>query len=337
MRILRTFQFSLRFTYIISIWVCILIIGVWGCGTSSIYIPIKRPAEINLRDYRKIAVGDIVNKYGRKGGHAEDLAGEITNVLLTNELFDVLDRQHLARILDEHSLSESGIIDDASATAIGKFTGTAALVFGRIQTDQYAENVEEGKPYQDKEGRDHQINVRKGTYTVTVNIQVIDIETAKILASKSLSVNHSSRTTADRQVPSNIDQNTLYTKCIKDIASQFSRMVAPYEVQVRAAFMTDKLLPEIDHAIGLFRIGDWEEGITLLRGTISKSGLPGDVQAKAYYNLGLAETYAGQFEQGIEHLKIALSLNPTSKRIQNSIARARLEQENAIKLEEQLP
>ncbi|MFC1619174.1 hypothetical protein ACFL45_04435 [Candidatus Neomarinimicrobiota bacterium] len=119
MRILRTFQFSLRFTYVFSIWVCIFIIGAWGCGTSSIYIPIKRPAEINLRDYRKIAVGDVVNESGRKGGHAEDLSGEITNVLLANELFDVLDRQHLARILDEHSLSESGIIDDASATAIG--------------------------------------------------------------------------------------------------------------------------------------------------------------------------------------------------------------------------
>ena len=319
-----------------AVWVCFLAIVMAGCGTSSIYINVKRPAEINLKEYRKIAIGDIVDQRGRKGGHAKDMADEVTSVLFTSGQFEILDREHLARVMDEHSLSETGIIDESTAAEIGKIIGTAALIFGRIQTDQYQEDLKKGEPYQDKKGGTHQINTRTGTYRLTVNLQVIDIQTARILAAKSLAAERTARMSADNRDPANIDRNTLYARCLKDISQQFIRMVAPYDVQVRAAFLTDKLLPEVDQAIGYFRIGEWEEGMTILRGTISKTGLPLEVQAKTFYNLGLAETYAGQFDEAVEHLKTALSLNPKSRRIQNAILRAKMEKESAEKLKEQL-
>ena len=332
----RKFQVSMKFTKKFALSTLIPGLILLSCGTSSVYITMKRPAEINLKDYRKIAIGDIVNQYSQQSRHAKDLADEITSVLLNSGQFEVLDRQHLARILDEHSLSETGIIDENTAPEIGKIVGTAALVFGRIQADDYQEDLEQGKPYKDKEGRDHQINTRKGTYTVTANLQVIDIQTARILAAKSITARHVARQSADMRDPANIDRNALYSRCIKDISGQFLRMVAVYDVQVRAAFLTDKLLPEVDQAIAYFRIGEWEDGMVLLQGTVRKSGLPGEVQAKAYYNLGLAETYAGHFEPALENLKIALSLDPRSKRIQNAILRTKMEQENAEKLKEQL-
>jgi tetratricopeptide (TPR) repeat protein len=296
----------------------------------------KRPAEINLKDYRKIAIGDIVNQDGEQSGHTRDLAGEITSVLLASGQFEVLDRQHLARVLDEHSLSETGIIDESTAPEIGKIVGTAALVFGRIQTDEYQENLEQGKPYKDKEGRDHQINTRTGTYTVTANLQVIDIQTTQVLAAKSIKSRQVDSKIADMRDPASIDSNSLYSRCVKKISGKFVRMVAAYDIQVRAAFLTDKLLPEVEQATAYFRIGEWDDGMVLLKGAVRKPGLPGEVQAKAYYNLGLAETYAGQFEEAIAHLKIALSLDPKSKRIQNAILSTKMEQESAEKLKEQL-
>ncbi len=318
--------------------VCSLFLAlvIASCGTSSIYINVKRPAEINLKEYRKIAIGDIVDQYGRKGGHAKDMADEITSVLFTSGQFEVLDRQNLARIMTEHSLSETGIVDESTAPEIGKVIGTAALVFGRIQTDQYKEDLKEGEPYKDKKGRTHQINTRTGSYRVSANLQIIDIQTARILAVKSLSADQTATRIADGKDPASIDRNALYAKCLKDISEKFIRMVAPYDVRVRAAFLTDKLLPEVDQAISYFRIGEWEEGMTLLRGTIGKTGLTLEVQAKTFYNLGLAETYAGQFDEAVEHLKTALSLNPKSRRIQNAILRAKMEKESAEKLKEQL-
>ncbi len=80
-----------------ELWVFFLTVVIAGCGTSSIYINVKRPAEINLKEYRKIAIGDIVDQYGRKSDHAKDMANEITSVLFTSGQFDILDREHLAR------------------------------------------------------------------------------------------------------------------------------------------------------------------------------------------------------------------------------------------------
>ncbi len=307
-----------------------------ACGTTSVAVTVTRPAEINLREYRKIAIGDIVDQYGRKGRHANDLADEITSVLFSSNLFEVLNRENLARIMSEHALTETGIIDESTAPEIGKIVGSGALVFGRIQTDHYQEDLSKGDPYTDKEGRSHQIHVRKGVYRVTTNLQVIDIETAKVLAARSLTAQKTERITADRKDPDSIDRDRLYRRCISDISRQFRRMVAPYEVQVRAAFLTDDMLPEMDQAIGYFRIGEWDDGIVLLEGATRRTDLDGEVQAKAYYNLGLAKIYAGEFDAAIDHLKTALSLNPRSRRIQNAIIKAKMEQENAERLKEQI-
>ena len=307
-----------------------------ACGTSSVTFTVTRPAEINLKEYRKIAIGDITNQYGVKGRHANDLADEITAVLLASGLFEVLNRDNLARIMSEYTLSETGIIDETSAVEIGQVIGTAALIFGRIQTDQYQEDLEKGKPYKDKEGRSHQTHTRKGTYRLTASLQVVDIQTAKVLAARSLSAEKSARKSADMKDPEKIDSNALYAQCVRNISQQFRRMVAPYDVQVRAAFLTDELLPETDQAISYFRIGEWDDGMAFLEAATRKSGIEAEVQSKAFYNLGLAQIYAGEYDPAIEHLKKALSLNPRSKRIQKTILRAKMEKENAAKLQEQL-
>lgn len=78
-------------------------------------------------------MGILVDEYGHKGGHTEDLSDDITSFPLDNGLFDILDRQHLSRILDEHSLSEGGILDDVPVADIGRFTGSVVLVFGLIR------------------------------------------------------------------------------------------------------------------------------------------------------------------------------------------------------------
>jgi len=107
-----------------------------SCGTTSMYMKVKRPAEINLKGYQKIAIGDIVNPKNRVDKHSSDLSDEFTSTLFKSGYFEVLDRQHLAKILDEHSLSQTGLIDESSAAEIGNIIGAAVFVFGRIQDDQ---------------------------------------------------------------------------------------------------------------------------------------------------------------------------------------------------------
>jgi len=307
-----------------------------ACGVSTMMITVKRPAEINLKAFEKIAIGDITNEAGQLNRHAQDLRDEITATLFNSKYFDVLDRQHLDALIKEHKLNLSGFIDESSAAELGEFIGAAALVFGRIQTDNYREELTKSKKWTDKKGGEHQLHFRKGTYNLSVNIKIIDLQTARIIAVKTLSATHVARKSADNARPPRIDKQMLYSQCMDDIKNEFLKLVAPYEESVRAFFQKDKQLPEVEQAIVQFKIGEWDVGMELLKKATHKQGLKPKVLAKSYYNLGLAQTYRGEFENALINLKKALGLNPKSSAYLSAINRAKQEKENADKLEEQL-
>lgn len=306
------------------------------CGTTAMMITVKRPAEVNLKDYKKIAIGDIVDASGRVSAHAKDVSDGLTSTLFSSGFFEVLDREHLKRVIAEHNLNVSGFIDENTASQFGDLVGTAVLVFGRLQTDKYDEERSEGKPWTDKKGVSHKSYYRKGVYDLSVNVKLTDIQTGRILAVKNLSAGYKASTSADKQTPPEIDKDALYTKCINDILGQFMKLVAPYDVQVKASFETDKLLPEIDQAITQFKIGEWNEGISIMEKATQKTGLEPKIQAKTFYDLGLAQMYGGDPESAIDNFKKAMGLNPASKKYQNAIVQAKAEKEKLDKLKEQV-
>lgn len=313
----------------------ILIALLIGCAVKSMMMTVTRPAEVNLKSYNKIAIGDIVDADGKVSRHAKDIADDLTSSLFESGHFEVLDRENMKKIMSEHKLSVTGIIDESTASELGKIIGAAALVFGRIQSDKYDEETSKGKPWTDKEGNSHQTFYRKGVYNMSVNLKIVDMTTSKVLAVRSLASSYNSSKSADGGWPTDIDVDVLYTSCINNIKGQFMRMVAPYDVQIKASFQTDKLLPEVNQALTQFKIGEWDEGITLLENATKKSGLEPKVQAKAYYDLGLAQMYGGQFDESIANFKQAMKLMPSNKTYQKAIAEAKSEKEKAEKLKEQ--
>ncbi len=306
-----------------------------GCGTTSMLMIVTRPAEVNLKGYNKIAIGDIVDAGGSVSRHSQDIADDITSALFDSGTFEVLDRQNLKSIMSEHKLSLSGIIDENTASELGKIVGAAVLVFGRIQGDKYDEKTSKADAWQDKKGGWHQTHYRVGTYDMSVSLKVIDIKTAKILAVRSLSASYVSKNSADNKWPEDIDKDALYTKCLKNITGQFMRIVAPYDVQIKASFQTDKLLPEVNQAITQLKIGEWDEGMKLFKEATQKTGLEPKVQAKAFYDLGLAQMYGGEYDSSIVNFKQAMKFMPNKKIYQSAIKTAKLEKEKSEKLQEQ--
>ena len=82
----------------------------------------------------KIAVFD----FELKGeGYATDDMGEIVaewfvTALVKEGRFDVIERSLLNKILEEQKLSLSGVIDESTATEIGKLLGVSDLIHARI-------------------------------------------------------------------------------------------------------------------------------------------------------------------------------------------------------------
>ncbi len=307
-----------------------------SCSTKTVMMTVMRPAEINLKSYPKIALGDFVNARGYIDQHALDLRDALTRELIASKRFEVVDRQTLGKIIQEQKLAASGLIDEKSAPALGKLLGASALIFGRITTDHYHQDLVHYPPYKDKKGKSHQRHSWKGKYELTANIKIVDVQTGKILTIKELSATEKAETSALDKAPPKIDRNALYRKCLAKIARQFRHMVAPYQIKVKAQFLVDDKVPETGKAVSLFKAGDWDSGEALLKKAIMEPTLKPELRAKVFYDLGLAQMYLGQHNASIENIRHALQLKPDEKRYQKALRTAKEEKAKAEKLKQQL-
>ncbi len=307
-----------------------------GCGTKSIQMTVLRPAEVNLKNYHTIAVAQILNVKGRPAGHANDVAEKINEELVQSGRFDVVDRHHLKAVLKEQSLGASGLVDEGSASELGRLLGASVLIFGRIQEDSYKEEVSADEPYKTKKGQVKIRKHRRGTYSFRVSLKLIDVQKGKILTVKQFSAQKTAHQGAMNKTPPKIDRAPLYRQCLETVGKQFIKVVAPYKQRVSARFETDDLLPEVEGALSFFNAGEWSDGLQLLESATRKPGLNSEVKAKAFYNLGLAQIYNRQFDVAIKNIKQAIRLNPESSRYPETLKRAKAEKRKAEELNRQL-
>ena len=136
---------------------CLIAVGlpVWvGCAAT---VPIKvlRPAEVNMGGIRKVAVTDL------QGPSGNTVAYKLTGALTENDYYTVVERGQLSRVIQEHQLDISGVVDPASAQELGKLLGVDGLIFGEVSAsfdpdDKGTEKVEKkvwtGKYVKDEKG-----------------------------------------------------------------------------------------------------------------------------------------------------------------------------------------
>lgn len=82
---------------------------------------------------RSVAVLDFTDLQGATTELGRFLAEELsTNLVLSKKRFDVIDRANLNRLLDEHKLSRSGLVDPENIKRLGKVAGAHALITGTV-------------------------------------------------------------------------------------------------------------------------------------------------------------------------------------------------------------
>ncbi|HOG31281.1 MAG TPA: CsgG/HfaB family protein [Candidatus Syntrophosphaera sp.] len=311
-----------------------------GCATQSVNMAIMRPAEVNLYDYNTIAVGDIWGP-PHQWFRAQDIRDAFTARLLESEYFEtVLDRQYLQAILQEHYLSWSGFVNEESAPQLGKFIGAAALVVGRVTRDEYKEDINtETITKKDKNDVEYEVlkHTRTGTHYLSVNIQILDVQTSAVLANKRFDTSFSDSKSAEDRKPPRIDQSHLYGVCVDDLSHQFVRTVAPYYVNVSVTYELDKkYLPELQTAHQMVVVGETGRALEILQAAALKPDIPAKSRAKAYYNLGLIQTYSGDYENALTNLIRALELVPGNSRYSRAIRICRDERYQAEQVRQQM-
>jgi len=298
-------------------------VALVGCGTTTILVPVTRPAEINLKAFHKIAVGEI------EGTGGADLADDLTQALFGSGRFDVLDRRRFDEILREHDLSLSGYLDEATAVKVGKLVGAAVLVRGRLSVYKYEEKLEQVESV-DKKGIRHVLNTRIGRANASAYLQLTDLTTGRIHTAKRFDRVAEHRATGYDRPPDEIDPDRLLTEARTMVVADFMKKIAPYTEMVRVTLLKDSDIPELEEGMSWAKRGEWERAAEIFKSATRQY----PHSDKAFYNLGVALQYSYLFPEAVEALQKAYQINP-DKRYQEEIANVRSMEAEQKRLQEQ--
>ncbi len=147
-----------------------------------------------LNDYPNIALLEFNNKaavsYNISFEDASMVSDYMLEELLDSGRFNIMEREQLQGILDEHHLNLTGLIDPSTAVKIGQLTGVEYLVYGSITG---LSSKETGVVY-DNLGFG---GIGNKQYVVTANVttRIIELETGRIvLAARGMGSSTSTRT-----------------------------------------------------------------------------------------------------------------------------------------------
>lgn len=140
------------------------------------------PCFAGLRDYPPIAVLNFDNKsYVPSNLTLKDVSivtDFMIDELVNSERFNVMERQQLEALTNEHYLNMTGLVDPATAAAIGKLTGVKYLVYGSVTNLSVKEGTVDYS-------NDTYGSIANNQHIVDANISVrfIDVATGRIVLS----------------------------------------------------------------------------------------------------------------------------------------------------------
>jgi len=298
----------------------ILLMIISGCATVKVPIPVTHPAEINMSQYKQIAISEI------RGNMGQPFADGIRNRLVESERLKVVDRERSNQIMKELNLSQSDLADSKKALKLGKLLSASALIAGHTEgTYDEKSSSSSGKCYKDKKEYSCTQYYRKGIFSSSGSIDVIDVQTGEIIRSKLLNASYEKTESATDATPPSIDRDSLASKCLSENLNTFMKAIIPWDEIVQVPFVKDGAIPELERGINQAKIGDLEEAIRIFSDAAktaeSNSTVKASSIAKAYWDLGLSYEYSFECDKAIDALKKAFALDPKdeySKEINNA-------------------
>jgi len=297
-----------------------------SCAAPKTVLRVIRPAEVDMSDYRKIAVADFRGP-GRSGSLAASI---LTSEIFKSGYFELLERQQMQKILEEQAFSLTGAVDVATAAEIGEMLGVEALIFGEVTsysvedlegTEEVKKRVWTGEYEKDKDGN---IIYEKGLFgikhkkkkykeefvdepyvvrsaSVAVNFRVVAVETAELLAVKSNSSSYNKRATGTDQIGKLPAKESILENLSRKVVDTFVRQIAPYYATITKKF--EKGSGASKQAIKMAQSGLWDKALEIFQREAQIHPKP-----ENYYNIGVCYEALGRYDMAEKQYETALSL-----------------------------
>ncbi len=137
----------------------------------------------DIDDYPTVAMLPFQNKAPVRWdnfGDASMQAGEDTGFELERSgRFEIIEREQLQAILDEHSLNMTGLVDPSTAVQIGKLLGADFVAIGSITS--LATKGSEGTVFGVGSGGGGVVGGQVHTVSAKVMLRVVDVKTGRVV------------------------------------------------------------------------------------------------------------------------------------------------------------
>ncbi|MEM7550775.1 MAG: hypothetical protein AAF363_13920 [Bacteroidota bacterium] len=266
-----------------------------------------------LGDYEVgvIIISEIVNNRNRVDDHARDLYDELTNRTTQIEGLTLVDRQKTKVLLNEFEFQQtSGLVKADQIRKLGDFFGSGFIAFGRVQRDEFDDEVISQKKFAEVNGC-KTTRYRKATYDLHLNFKLVNLQTAEVVFSKNLiSSLYLNSKKYDCQTPPRFNKNDIYPQCVTDIGQKFKNLFVKHEVEYKVIFQKHpKINSGVREAITYFNINEFDKGLAIIS-DLSHNQSNKKAKSAALYNLALVQLHSGDHKKSLSNAKEAYILNP---------------------------
>jgi len=236
-------------------------------------------------------------------------------------IFTVVERSQLEKVLQEQNLSNTGIVDDAQAASIGKVLGIDAIIMGSVS---YTSKDEPSKSQLvDLTGKSYTQYCTKRTVSADARIKIVDVNSGKIIGTKDKkSVYTESKCDEKRSGLTSV--SAMADKCIKDLAFELVNYFNPHFTYTKYEFEKVKNKDFKDKAKEAKEyIGNGELAKAF---PIYKAIYDADpYNAPAAKNLGCLYDIVGNYDKAKEYYSLAAEIEPNTyesdvRRVNDEIA-----------------
>lgn len=339
--------------------VLLMMLIIFGCKTM-VPVKVRKPAELNVGSARTIAVLDfdfsgswdfsagekdtkklkdiisaVIKKKNNKMPDPDKaypgrrVSEQFIAKLVQNGYYTVIERSKIEEILQEQSLSLSGLVDENKVVQVGNLAGAQAMITG---SGSYSVKDEgEWETYKEKIKKDgKKVEVEKQRYKIErkVNVQItfriIDISTGSVIASKTnKQANYSDGWSGiDSKYTSTGDDEEAAAKGLPDwqpiVSDLVSSLLNNTVNQIAPHTVTEKREIEsgdskkMESALEYAKRDMWDEAREIWLEVLNKKPNKEDKTA-ATYNIGLYNEIFGNLDRAEEFYENAYKLSKDSK------------------------
>ncbi len=276
-----------------------------GCA-QKVRIKALDPAEVGeMATKKKIAISGFKNdKHGLSGKIESQIA---KHKLDKKRYFTVVSRKDLNKIMAEQKLQSSELMDEATATKVGKLIGAQAVINGEISsasasTGRYTEAREKCLKYT-KEGcvryKHYRVTCNTIAAEVSANINIVDVETGSIIYGDMINKEYSADSCKRGKV---LSKGQALNRLTTAIASEFVYKLTPHYIYFTVALLdkielenvTEKQEKTFETSLAYIKAGRMGKAEKILQGLLD------EVDGKSYviaYVFGVVNEAQGKFDE----------------------------------------